>query len=125
MISDSCGNPIDFVLSEGQVHDSKIANQLIEVSKAEVLIADRAYHAEKIRKQLKEKGIQAVIPKKKNTIDKINEEFDNYLYKIRHLIENLFARLKQFRSIATRYEKKKSNFSSMIYLGCSFIWVKI
>nr|WP_211363238.1 IS5 family transposase [Fluviispira multicolorata] len=125
MISDSCGNPIDFILSEGQVHDSKIANQLLEISNAEVLIADRAYHVQKIRKKLQEKGIRVVIPKKKNTIDKTNEEFDKYLYKIRYLIENLFARLKQFRSIATRYDKKKSNFSSMIYLGSSIIWVKI
>ncbi|APJ03315.1 IS5 family transposase [Silvanigrella aquatica] len=125
MISDSCANPIDFIVSEGQVHDSKIANQLLEISDAEVLIADRAYHAEKTRKKLKDKCIQAVIPKKKNAFDKTNEEFDSYLYKIRHLIKNLFARLKQFRSITTRYDKKKSNFSSVIYLGCSFIWVKI
>ena len=125
MISDSCGNPVDFIVSEGQVHDSRIANELLDISNAEVLIADRAYHAEKIRKKLKEKGIQAVIPKKKNTINKINEEFDMYLYKIRHLIDNLFAKLKQFRSISTRYDKKKRNFSSMINLGCTFIWAKI
>lgn len=125
MISDSYGNPIDFIISEGQVHDSKMANQLIEISNAEILIADRAYHDQKIRNKLLQKGIQAVIPKKKNSIDKSNDGFDKYLYKIRHLVENLFARLKQFRSIATRYDKKKSNFSSMIYLGCSIIWGKI
>ncbi|WGL61554.1 transposase [Pigmentibacter sp. JX0631] len=73
-------------------------------------MADRAYHVEKIRKRLKENGIQAVIHKKKNTIDKINEEFGFYLYKIRHLIENLFARLKQFKSIPARYDKKKVTF---------------
>ena len=61
----------------------------------------------------------------KNSVNKTNIGFDNHLYKIRHLAENLFARLKHFRSIATRYEKKSNNFASMIYLGCAFIWGKI
>jgi len=125
MIADSHGNPIEFILSEGQVHDSRIGNQLIEISNAENLIADRAYSNKKIREKLLDKKIQAIIPKKKNSIDKSNEEFDKHLYKIRHLIENLFSRLKQFRSIATRYDKSKNNFASMIYMGCSIIWGKI
>jgi len=125
MIADSHGNPIEFILSEGQVHDSRIGNQLIEISNAENLIADRAYSNKKIREKLLDKKIQAIIPKKKNSIDKSNEGFDKHLYKIRHLIENLFSRLKQFRSIATRYDKSKNNFASMIYMGCSIIWGKI
>jgi len=125
MIADSHGNPIDFILSEGQVHDSRIGNQLIEVSNAENLIADRAYSNKKIREKIADKKIQAIIPKKKNSIDKTNDGFDMHLYKIRHLVENLFARLKQFRSIATRYDKSKNNFASMIYMGCSIIWGKI
>ena len=55
MISESCGNPNDFIVSEGQVHNSKISNQLIEISNAEVLIADRAYHDQKIKKSCKKK----------------------------------------------------------------------
>lgn len=125
MIADSHGNPIDFILSEGQVHDSRIGNQLIEVSNAENLIADRAYSNKKIREKLADKKIQAIIPKKKNSIDSTNDGFDIHVYKIRHLIENLFARLKQFRSIATRYDKSKNNFASMIYMGCCIIWGKI
>ena len=58
-------------------------------------------------------------------IDKTNNEFDIHLYKVRHLVENLFARLKQFRSIATRYDKSKNNYASLIYMGCSIIWGKI
>jgi len=58
---------------------------------------------------LPNKKIQAVIPKRRNAIDKSNSSFDKYLYKIKHLIENLFVRLKQFRSIATRYDKSKNN----------------
>ena len=52
-------------------------------------------------------------------------ELDSYLYKLRHLVENMFARLKQFRSIATRYEKLARNFESMIYLACIIIHVKV
>jgi transposase len=110
MLSDSHGNPIEFVISEGQIHDSQVAEQLIELSNGENIIADKAYDSEKIRKTIADKGLQAIIPKKSNAIDKTNVGYDKYLYKIRHLAENLFARLKHFRSIATRYEKKTINF---------------
>lgn len=125
MLSDAHGNPISFILSEGQLHDSKIAGELIEMSSGEHIIADRAYSSAELRDQIAAKGAQPIIPKKKNSVDKTNIGFDIYLYKIRHLAENLFARLKHFRSISTRYDKKGSNFASMIYLGCIFIWSKI
>ncbi len=54
----------------------------------------------------------------------IYPEFDSYLYKLRHLVENLFARLKHFRALATRYEKLARNFKAMLYLACVFIWIK-
>jgi transposase len=125
MISDSHGNPIDFILSEGQLHDAKIAGELLKLSCGENIIADRAYSSSILRDQIIKKGSQPIIPKKKNSVDKTNTGFDNYLYKIRHLAENLFARLKHFRSIATRFDKKGNNFASMVYLGCTFIWGKI
>ena len=125
MLSDAHGNPVNFILTEGQLHDSKIAGELINISSGENIIADRAYSSLEIRDQIIKKGAQAIIPKKKNSVNKTNIGFDNHLYKIRHLAENLFARLKHFRSIATRYEKKSNNFASMIYLGCVFIWGKI
>jgi len=56
---------------------------------------------------------------------KDNLEFDKHLYKIRHLIENLFARLKHLRSIATRFEKLARNFKAMVYIACTFIWLKL
>ncbi|WP_237023820.1 transposase, partial [Neisseria meningitidis] len=69
-------------------------------------------------------GMKAIIPKRKNA-KKPNPDFDSYLYKLRHLVENAFARLKQFRSIATRYEKLARNFKSMLYLACSIIHAKL
>jgi transposase len=125
MLADSNGNPVHFELSGGQIHDSKHAVPLIGFSKAEFLMADKAYHSQPIREALEKKAIQAVIPIKENSIDKSNPGFDAELYKLRHLVENLFARLKHFRSIATRYEKTARNFASMLYLGCAYIWSKL
>ena len=65
-----------------------------------------------------------IIPRKSNS-KKPNPEFDRYLYKLRHLLENLFARLKHFRSIATRFEKLARNFKAMIFVACTFIWLKL
>ena len=65
-----------------------------------------------------------VIPRKSNS-SKPNPEFDTHLYKMRHLVENLFAQLKHFRSIATPYEKLARNFQSMVFLACALIWTKL
>lgn len=72
MLSDAHGNPVEFILSEGQVHDSKIATKLIEISEGENIIADKAYDSEEIRKAIKDKKAQAIIPKKMNALDKTN-----------------------------------------------------
>ncbi len=68
--------------------------------------------------------LNPVIPRKSNST-KSNPEFDKHLYKMRHLVENLFARLKHFRSIATRFEKLAKNFKSMVFIACSIVWLKL
>lgn len=65
-----------------------------------------------------------VIPRKSNST-KSNREFDVHLYKQRHLVENLFARLQHFHSIATWFEKLVRNFKAMLFLACTFIWLKL
>ena len=113
---DAHGHPIDFEITGGEVHDSQAAPELIDlVGKAEYLIADKGYDSDSIRNKAREHGIKPVIPKRRNA-KQPNPDFDCYLYKLRHLVENMFARLKQFRSIATRYEKLARNFESMLYL---------
>ena len=94
------------------------------MKEAENLIADKAYDSEVIRDEIRTNGGTPIIPRKSNSA-KPNPEFDSYLYKLRHMVENLFARLKHFRSIATRYEKLARNFKAIVYLGCSLIWLKI
>lgn len=73
---------------------------------------------------LEKKGMKPIIPRWCNS-HKTNPEFDKHLYKIRHLVENLFARLKHFRSIATRFEKLARNFKAMVFIACTFIWLKL
>lgn len=124
MLADSHGNPVDFEITEGQVHDVKIAAQLLEKCEAETLINDKGYDSEELREQARAKGMIPCIPRRRNSF-KPNPGFDSDLYKIRHLIENLFARLKHFRSIATRYEKLKRNYAAIWYLGCTLLWLKL
>lgn len=124
MAADAHGRPIDFEITGGEVHDAKVAGKLIEkLGEAENFIADKGYDSQPIRDQLKQAGIKPVIPRKSNS-KKPNPEFDLHLYKLRHLVENLFARLKHFRGIATRFEKLARNFKSMLFLACTFITLK-
>ena len=123
--ADAHGNPIDFEITGGEVHDAKAAPQIIDkVNGAENFIADKGYDSEVIREQARTRSINPVIPRKSNST-KPNPEFDSHLYKLRHLVENLFARLKHFRSIATRFEKLARNFKAMVYIACTMIWLKL
>jgi len=125
MACDAHGNPIDFEITGGEVHDSKAAPQIIEkVKGAKNFIADKGYDSEAIREQARTEKMNPVIPRKANS-KKANQEFDSHLYKVRHLIENLFARLKHFRGIATRFEKLARNFKAVVYIGCTIIWLRI
>jgi transposase len=118
---DANGNPTGFYLSSGQAHDLTGADMLMEVlTKAERVIGDKGYDADKrVRKKLAAKGCIAVIPFRKLHINP--GIYDKELYKKRHLIENFFAKLKQYRAIATRYDKTATNFLGAIYLAAAVI----
>lgn len=120
---DSYGLPIEFIVTGGEVHDSKAANELIDLlPQAAYIIADKGYDSEVIRDKVRRRGSVPVIPRKKNS--KVgNADIDWCLYKYRHLVENAFARLKHFRAIATRYDKLKIHFESMLALACTMIWL--
>lgn len=86
------------------------------------MLADKAYDAdERVLSKLESKNCQAVIPPKSNR--KTPREYDTILYQARHLIENFFAKLKQYRAIATRYDKKARNFLGAIYLVATMVWL--
>jgi transposase len=119
---DALGNPVGFHLTGGQAHDLVGADELLPDMKAEVLIADKAFDAdERVLQPLADAGKKAVIPSKANR--KQPRKFDRHLYAARHLIENFFARLKQYRATATRYDKTARNFLAAVHLAASVIWL--
>ena len=121
-LADGLGNPVGFFLTGGQAHDLVGADHLLPEMQAETLIADKAFDAdERVIDKLAEAGKAAVIPPKNNRIEK--RTYDRDLYKTRHLIENFFAKLKQFRAIATRYDKTAKNFLGGVHLAAIIIWL--
>jgi transposase len=119
---DALGNPVAFSLTGGEVHDLVGADRLLPDMQADVLIADKAFDAdERVIKALAAAGKTTVIPPKVNR--RAPRHYDRDLYKARHLIENFFAKLKQFRAIATRYDKTARNFLAAIYVTASAIWL--
>jgi transposase len=87
-----------------------------------VLVADKDYDSQTIRDKGEALGMSVIIPKKKNSI-KGNKGFDWHLYKLRHLEENVFARLKHFPAVATRYDKLARSYESIVSLACAFLWL--
>ena len=119
---DALGNPVGFFLSGGQAHDLVGADNLLPGMQADTLIADKAFDAEeRVLVPLAAAGKTAVIPPKANR--KSPRGYDRELFKARHLIENFFARLKQFRAIATRYDKTRRNFLAAIHLAAAVTWL--
>lgn len=120
--TDALGNPLGFHLTPGQACDLEGAEQLLPALTSNTVLADKAYDADKrIIKPLAAQGKILVIPPRRNR--KRLREYDKELYKARHLIENFFAKLKQYRAIATRYDKRTVNFLGAIYLAASIIWL--
>ena len=119
---DALGNPLAFLLTPGQAHDLAGADALLPHMAAERLIADRAFDADqRVRQPLAAAGKSAVIPPRDHR--RSAPDFDPELYKARHLIENFFCKLKQFRAIATRYDKTARNFLAAINLAAAIIWL--
>ena len=120
---DALGNPTGFHLTEGNRSDLVGADVLLpRLGPVKAVLADKAYDANhRVRARLQSKQSQAVIPSRSNRLRP--HHYDRYLYKARHLIENFFAKLKQFRAIATRYDKTASSFLGAIYLASITIWL--
>ena len=117
---DALGNPLAFLLTPGQAHDLQGADALLPQMQADTLLADKAFDAdERVIEPLLAAGKTLVIPPKANR--NVQRSFDNEMYKARHLIENFFCKLKQFRAIATRYDKTARNFLAGIQLAAAVI----
>lgn len=105
------------------MHESRHATSLLIGVEADFVMGDRAYDGGPIRDAIAAMGAEAVIPP--HPCRKSPAPFDAHLYKGRHAIENLFAKLKQYRSLATRYDKTMRNFSAMVAIACVLTWLRI
>jgi transposase len=110
---------VRFVLLPGQHHDIVGVRPLIEGVAFGALLGDKAFDADWLRAELDDRGAAAVIPPKVNRKTIIS--FDRDMYRWRHLIENTFAKLKEFRAVATRYDKTDTSYTATIHLAAAII----
>ena len=111
---DALGRIVDIVVTPDQAADIGAAHQLLDGRRFGGLIADRAYDADHLTKPLRQAGVAVVIPSTRSR--RIAVPHDREAYKLRNRIERFFCRLKQFRAIATRYDKQASHFLAAVKL---------
>lgn len=116
---DALGNLARFVLLPGQRHDSIGVAPLLDGVALGALIGDKAFDSDCLRLELNERGALAVIPPNASRSSTIS--YDTEMYKWRHLVENFFQKIKEFRRIATRYDKTEASFAGMIHLAAAFL----
>ena len=120
-LTDHLGRPIGFELTAGQHGDAPVALALLAPwPSAKLCIADAAYDSNGIRSFLLARGILPVIPN--NPTRNQHHPFDRSAWRKRNLIERVFCRLKDFRRIATRYDRRADVFLSAVYLAATVTW---
>ena len=122
-VVDADGLPIALKLTPGQAHDGRSAEGLLEsLGEGDILLADRGYDSDALRHQMAARGAWANIkpmPNRKNV-----PAFSAFLYRYRNLVERFFNRLKHFRAVATRYDKRDDNFLASVQLASIRIWLR-
>jgi transposase len=131
--ADGQGKPLAFVLQSGQQHESQAFEPLMERGalkpkrrgrprrRPRRVAGDKAYSSRRIRQWLRRRGIRVTIPRKAN--ERRRAPFNKALYKLRARVEQLINRLKQFRRIATRYEKRAENYLGMVTIGAILLYL--
>ena len=121
---DANGLPVALKLSEGQAHDGRSAADMLGgLSDGQILLADRAYDSNALRRTLSEQGAWANINPLSRRSDK--PAFSPFLYRYRNLVERFFNKLKHFRAVATRYEKHAANYLCLVKLAAARIWMRV
>jgi len=118
-MTDALGNLVRFTLIPGQNYDTVGVAALIQPADFKGLIADKAFDVNWIVDEMNKQNAQIVIPQRKNRL--LQRPFDKEIFKWRHLIENYFAKLKEFKRIAMRSDKTDQSFEAMIYLAAAVI----
>ena len=120
MAVDGQGRPVRFILTGGQRNDITQAPALLAGFKPKCVLADKGYDSRQLVAQIHSLGAQLVIPPRSCQQPRA---CDKALYRLRNRIERCFARLKQFRRIATRFDRKPSHFLAFLYLASIPLWV--
>lgn len=120
---DANGLPITFKLTAGQAHDGRSAADMLDtLGDGYVLLVDRGYDGDAIRVEMVARGVWANIKPMPNR--KRRPVFSAFLYRYRNLVERFFSKLKQFRAVATRYDKRDDNFLASVQLASIRIWLR-
>jgi transposase len=122
LLCNALGQPIDFLLTPGQVADCTQAVDLLGGRKPGAVLADKGYDTDALVQHIEATGAVAVIPPKTNRT--VQRPYDQTLYRQRHRIERCFSKLKHFRRVATRFEKNKRNFHSLVALACTMLLLR-
>lgn len=116
------GCPVRFSLTAGQKGDAPQADGLLDGLPADIVMADAAYDSDRLREVIAAKGALAVIPN--NPSRAVKHPLDKHYYAQRHLIECCFSKLKQFRRVATRFEKTARNFLAVVTIAAIVLWLR-
>ncbi|MEG9883274.1 MAG: IS5 family transposase [Hyphomicrobiales bacterium] len=120
-VCDGKGRPLVLLLRPGNVHDCRPARPCLEaMPPAGELVADKGYDSKEPRKWLQEHATSVVIPPRKNR--KLQYDYEKAVYKQRNIIEHMFCRLKDWRHIATWFDRKVKNFMAAVALAAAIIW---
>lgn len=131
--AEGAGKPITIVLTPGQQHETTVKSELFEGPKLKRagrgrpkvrpgrVVGDKGYTSQTIRRYLQKRGIKVTIPRRSN--ERKPNRYDRTIYKSRNRVERLINRLKQFRRLATRYEKRAENYLAMWQIGAILLWL--
>ena len=120
--TDALGNPVRLLFGPGQRHDATRSHELIDGFEPDAVIADKGYDADRFREAIRDKGAEAVIPPRSNR--KAPCDYDKAFYRERNLAEWFFNKLKQFRRVATRYDKLLPNYKGFVQLAAIAILLR-
>lgn len=119
---DGLGNPIKFILTEGNRHDVTQAAELLKEQRDTMILADKGYDSQALIDTLESQGCSAVIPSKINA--KNPRKIDLWHYKERFLVETFFSKIKHFRRVFSRFDKTVSAFSGFLHFVGALIWLR-
>ena len=120
---DALGRPIRLKLTEGQAHDGRSAADMFDTLEAgDILLADRAYDSDDLRNRLAARGAWGNIRPMPNRVR--HPVFSPWVYRQRNAVERFFNKLKHFRAVATRYDKRDDNYLASVQLASMRIWLR-